>query len=282
MKCSLCGSDKIKMRFERVRDRSDIQVLECEQCTLVFLSSFEHISNEFYEESGMMNGKVDIKNYRQQSIVDDRRRFNDLKNKIIGKKVLDFGCGAGGFLHLGNELCEEIHGVELDKALNKIINGEGIKCYSNIDELEEKYDVITLFHVVEHLVNPTETLGKLKKYLKPNGILVIEVPNADDALLTLFNNEAFASFTYWSCHLYLYNEFTLKSLLKNAGYSVKAVKQIQRYPLSNHLYWLSKGMPGGHNHFGILDNPLLRQSYESSLAALGKCDTIIGEFQVID
>jgi len=282
MKCSLCGSDKIKMRFDRVRDRNDIKVLECEKCTLVFLSSFEHISDEFYEDSGMMNGKVNIKKYRQQSIVDDRRRYNDMKNKIIDKKVLDFGCGAGGFLHLANDLCEEIHGVELDRTLNKIINEEGIKCYSNIDELEEKYDVITLFHVVEHLVNPIETLEKLKKHLKPNGILLIEVPNADDALLTLFNSETFATFTYWSCHVYLYNDFTLKSLLKNAGYSVKAVKQIQRYPLSNHLYWLSKGLPGGHNHFGILDNPLLRQSYESSLAALGICDTIIGEFQVIN
>lgn len=275
--CSLCQSKNITLRYPYVRDNKDIQVLECEECGLVFLSSFNHISDEFYEESGMLNGTVNLKKYRQQSFNDDQRRANELRSKIIGKKVLDFGCGAGGFLHLIQSHTKYAVGVELDKNINKAINDEGIQCFANIEEIEGTYDVITLFHVVEHLVNPKEILNQLKKYLNTNGIVIIEVPNADDALLTLYNSKPFADFTYWSCHVYLYNSFTLQQLVKQAGFKVKLVKQIQRYPLSNHLYWLSQGKPGGHNHFGFIDNIVLDKEYESTLAAIGKCDTLLLE-----
>lgn len=275
--CSLCQSKNIIIRYPYVRDSKKLQVLECKDCGLVFLSSFEHVTDGFYEESGMLNGTVDLKKYRQQSYKDDNRRANSLREKLIGKKVLDFGCGAGGFLHLIQSFTNIAVGVELDRHINRTINNEGIQCFSNIEKIEGTYDVITLFHVLEHLVNPQEILNQLKEYLNPNGIIIIEVPNADDALLTLYKSKEFADFTYWSCHVYLYNSYTLKKLLEQAGYKVKLVKQIQRYPLRNHLYWLSQGKPGGHNQFGMLDNVILDHEYENTLAAIGKCDTLMLE-----
>ncbi|WP_391120342.1 class I SAM-dependent methyltransferase [Psychrobacillus sp. L3] len=280
--CSLCQSKNIKIRYPYVRDSKELQVLECEDCGLVFLSSFEHVTDAFYEESGMLKGTVDLKKYRQQSYKDDQRRANSLRDKLIGKKVLDFGCGAGGFLHLIQDYADIAVGVELDKQINRTINDEGVKCFPNIENIEGTYDVITLFHVVEHLVNPKEILNNLKKYLNPNGVIIIEVPNADDALLTLYNSKEFADFTYWSCHVYLYNSHTLKKLVEQADYQVKLVKQIQRYPLSNHLYWLSQGKPGGHNYLGLLDNVLLNQEYEDTLAAIGKCDTLLIECLIVE
>lgn len=279
-KCSLCQSENFKLRYPYVRDSKELQVLECKDCGLVFLSSFHHITDEFYEESGMLNGSVDLKKYRQQSYKDDYRRANTLRDKIVGKKVLDFGCGAGGFLNQIQSFTDIAVGVELDRHINRTINEEGIQCFPNIENIEGTYDVITLFHVVEHLVNPKEVLNNLKKHLNPNGTIIIEVPNADDALLTLYKNNEFADFTYWSCHVYLYNSYTLKRLVEQSGYQVKLVKQIQRYPLSNHLHWLSQGKPGGHNHLGLLDNVVLSQEYENALAAIGKCDTLMIEIKL--
>lgn len=277
MECTLCKSKKIKLRYPYVRDNKDISVLECENCGLVFLSSFDHVSNKFYEDSGMLNGNVNLKVYRQQSFKDDIRRANDLRDKFVGKKVLDFGCGGGGFLHLIKDVALVSEGLELDRDINRILNEEGICCYSDVSQINSKFDVITLFHVIEHLVNPTEVLQKLKLLLNPGGIILIEVPNADDALLTLYNNKAFADFTYWSCHVYLYNSYTLQRLVESTGFNVRMVKQIQRYPLSNHLYWLSNGKPGGHNHFALLNNVSINKEYESMLATIGKCDTLLME-----
>lgn len=280
MNCKLCGSSSTEVIHKGVRDRNDIDVLRCSNCTGVFLSSFDHITNEFYEESGMLNGSVNLKEYRMKSYEDDERRAKYVHNKIIGKKVLDFGCGAGGFLHLIKKFTDTANGVELDLSINRALNNENILCFNNIESIEGKYDVITLFHVLEHLPNPIEILNELKKYLTPNGIILIEVPHAEDALLTLYNSSAFANFTYWSCHLFLHTTFTLEKLAEQAGYHINYIKQIQRYPLSNHLYWLSNNKPGGHAVFNFLNNDTLSGEYENVLASIGKCDTLLMEIQV--
>ena len=69
---------------------------------------------------------------------------------------------------------------------------------------------------------------------------------------------------------------TLNFLAKKAGFEVEFIKHIQRYPLSNHLYWLSFNKPGGHEKWeGFLDSKELNLAYENQLAALGTTDTLI-------
>lgn len=132
-----------------------------------------------------------------------------------------------------------------------------------------------MFHVLEHIPDPKAILGELGKMLADDGQIIVEVPNADDALLTLYKNEPFSKFTYWGCHLFLYTAKTLKILFNQMNLKVNYIKQIQRYPLSNRLYWLANGKPGGHQKWHFLDSLELHAAYEKQLAALGKCDTIL-------
>jgi hypothetical protein len=103
----------------------------------------------------------------------------------------------------------------------------------------------------------------------------VEVPSSSDALLSLYNSVPFQNFTYWSPHLFLFNPDTFKKLSKKADLSLNWVKSIQRYPLSNHLHWLSHGLPGGHEKWSFLDSPNLTSAYEETLASLGITDTLI-------
>ena len=112
--------------------------------------------------------------------------------------------------------------------------------------------------------------------------MVIEVPSSEDALLTLYDNDAFQHFTYWSQHLFLFNAETLRLLATKAGLRVVSIQQFQRYPLSNHLHWLSRSLPGGHQNWSFLDTPALTESYAASLAAVGKCDTLIAHLEKIN
>jgi hypothetical protein len=66
--------------------------------------------------------------------------------------------------------------------------------------------------------------------------------------------------------------------MKKAGYKINYIKQFQRYGLSNHLYWLSKNNPGGHQKWSFLDSEELYGAYSAALAKINKCDTIIGSF----
>jgi len=273
--CTLCNSENIKNRKGSVRDNKDLEILECLNCGLVFLSEDSHIDNKFYEDSNMHN-IFDFKKWRKDTLNDDNRRFKFLENLLLNKKILDFGSGNGGFLNFAKDTAKEVLAVELEKAVEPYYIKDNIPLEHNLDNIDKKFDLITSFHVIEHIKEPLNILEKLKDLLEDDGKLIIEVPNANDALLTVYENESFSHFTYWSCHLYLYTQHTLELLAKKAGFEVEFIKHIQRYPLSNHLYWLSKNKPGGHEKWGnFLDSKELNKAYENQLASIGATDTII-------
>jgi len=137
-----------------------------------------------------------------------------------------------------------------------------------------------MFHVLEHINDPLKLLDKIKSKISDGGRVIIETPNSDDALLTLYGSDSFSNFTYWSPHLFLYNVRTLSDLMKTAGYKINYIKQFQRYSLSNHLYWLSNNKPGGHQEWSFLDSEELYGAYSSALGKINRCDTIIGSFKL--
>ena len=273
MKCYLCGGEKHKKRPGSVRDNPELAINECETCGLVFLQPDRKTN---YETGEMHSGSMTltINQWLQLCDKDDERRFKFLKDTVVNRDVLDFGCGPGGFLMRVKSLAKSVTGIELESRTQPHLLDRGIKT-----DYEGKYDLITAFHVVEHLESPAEKLRELSKHLKPDGRLIVEVPNADDVLLTLYESEAFSRFTYWSCHLYLFNAKTLAMLGEKAGLKVDYIKHIQRYPLSNHLYWLAKSMMGGHLEWEFLDSDFLTTAYEAQLAAIGKTDTLIAGFK---
>jgi len=282
--CYLCGGRDIAKRTGQVRDKPDIDILECRSYGLVFLSSFNHINNGFYESSGMDEVGIvnfntgDVEEWLRKTKYDDDRRFHFCSPLIDNKSVLDFGCGNGGFLLKARKKANKIVGIEPAKSLKSHFLKNEIVVHSNIDALSETFDIFTIFHVLEHIPDPRELLVKLGERLKEGGQLIIEVPSSDDALLRLYKCKLFSYFTYWSCHLFLFSAKNLKFLGEESGFKVNYVKQIQRYPLSSHLYWLSEGGPGGHEKWSFIDSEELNNAYESQLASIGYCDTLIASF----
>ena len=283
-KCYLCGYTEFNKRPGSVRDNPNLKILECASCGLVFLSSLDHIRDDFYKNSEMHDKEIpNVQTWLNDTAQDDNRRFSYLKSVLPNRRLLDFGCGAGGFLFKARELAATAQGVELETRLSNHYHENGLTVYSTLYDIpddirERKYDIITLFHVLEHIPDPRVILGELSKMLTDTGQIIVEVPNANDALLTLYQCEPFSNFTYWSCHLFLYTATTLQMLFNQMNLKVNYIKQIQRYSLANHLHWLANSLPNGHQKWHFLDSPELHTAYENKLSSLGKCDTIVGSF----
>lgn len=275
-KCYLCGQSEIEKIEGRVRNDESLDVLRCKNCSLVFLSSFEHICDCFYEENGMFGGsKIETDRWLQITKNDDDRRFNFLKKTVTGKKILDFGCGNGGFLSRAKASAQKVVGIEVQKSLQEFYDQNNLEIYADIEQVKNKFDLITMFHVLEHIKDPINLLKKLESKLTANGEIIIEIPNSNDALISIYKNKAFMDFTYWSCHLYLFNEKTLSTIIKKAGYKINYLKHVQRYGVANHLWWQVKKKPGGHNKLNFLNCKFLNKLYENVLASKKATDTII-------
>lgn len=99
------------------------------------------------------------------------------QNQGIGS-ILDIGAGTGDFLKVLKEKGWQVYGMEPNKNAVKLASEKGIELKSTLDDFNGKqFDVITLWHVLEHIPNLNETILKLSNLVKPNGTLIIAVPN---------------------------------------------------------------------------------------------------------
>jgi len=93
-------------------------------------------------------------------------------------KILDIGAGTGDFLLTAKNDGWETVGVEPSERAKEIAKGKGISFVEEISELENNsFDVITMWHVLEHVPNLELQIQELKRLLKPTGTLIVAVPN---------------------------------------------------------------------------------------------------------
>ncbi|WP_136482804.1 class I SAM-dependent methyltransferase [Cognatitamlana onchidii] len=151
-----------------------------------------------------------------------------LINNFAGEKktLLDVGCGTGDFLHKAQNNGWSISGVEPNDEARAIANSKTHKAVYNIEQLlqfeNNSFDVITLWHVLEHLPNLNEQLAVFKKLLKTNGTLVIAVPNYRS-----FDAGYYKSF--WAAfdvprHLWHFNRKSVSKLFNSIEMEVIKVK----------------------------------------------------------
>ena len=268
--------DKIELFHKGTRDDKDINVLKCTDTGILFLD--KNIQTNYEKHDLNYWKSFNIKEAREKTHEDDlRRKFlvqNFLKENY---KILDFGCGNGGFLNLlekGNKF-----GVELNKEMIKILEKEKFSVRNDINKFEEKFDLICMFHVLEHLDRPIEILKNIRKRMKENSTLIVEVPHANDALIKRYTCEKFKQFTFWSEHLILYTKETLEKILKLAGFENIKIRGEQRYNIFNHLHWLSRGEPGGDKKYHFRKNNLV-ENYNDYLKKENLTDTLIAEVKI--
>lgn len=262
----------------RVRDRDDVKALRCTRTGAIVLDRADHIDVTLYEQrSDLAYWGSETRQEKLAALYeDDARRAELIRARITGKKWLDVGTGLGGVLDYGKAFAEEIAAVEPQEGARKLLTDLGYQVFKGIEDAPDgHYDLITLFHVLEHTLDPVDILTTVRRKLAPGGSVVVEVPHAQDFLLSVLEVEAFRSFTLWSEHLILHTRITLDAVLAAAGFNQRVIEGFQRYPLANHLRWLAVGKPGGHIEWGHLRSVELDDAYSNMLARHDNTDTLI-------
>ena len=273
----------------RTRDKK-IKVIKDLKTKIIFLEKYI-TTNEYYSllkyndddikvsdksVTKITNVKTSSGNIKIPLIEDDYRRAVQFKKSLINKDILDFGCGWGGFLS-NVKSYKSLNGVELRRECINYIRKKikKINISDNLNSFDKKFDIITMFHVLEHVPYQIKTLKLLKSKLKNKGKIIIEVPHAEDFLILHEELKEFKNFIFWSEHLILHTYKSLKSILLKAGFKSVNIQYYQRYNFSNHLGWFLKRKPGGHNFYKEIISDSLNSSYCENLKKLGQTDTLI-------
>ncbi len=277
--CGLGLSDKASLKpyYHRVRDRDDISVLRCGRSGALLLSRCDQIGESYYQGqqdlsywSTMKPGEAVL-----EGAEDLDRRSRDLRYIVANKRWLDVGTGVGGILQRNGPLAAEAAVVEPQSGVHDWLRTLGYPVYTDLESAPARhFDVVTLFHVFEHVVAPLAFLMEVRNRMATGGLIVVEVPHARDFLLSFLELDAFKRFTFWSEHLLLHTRLTLEAFLRAAGFHQISTRGCQRYPLANHLMWLASGRPAGQIIWPELRTPQLDDAYGEMLAGLDMTDTL--------
>ena len=270
MKCYLCGSSRLIVARTKLRHDIRRNVLKCEDCGIVYLEPKKEALADFYAEdyrklyTPVIGEVLNSREIFEMYLPYQHSRIDEIKDRLTpDMKVLDVGCSAGHFLYVLKDYVQECIGIEFNKENAEFVNRElGIKTYTEpIEETglsPDYFDLITAFQVLEHIDDPIQLLTTLRQYLKPDGYLYLEVPNINDALISVYNTEPYGDFWYREPHIFYYSPKTLLMLLERSGFEGD-ISTIQRYNFINQLNWILTGKPQESADIGMSD-PILVSS----------------------
>ncbi len=225
--CNVCGSSDFEEVYpDELGDsppvvdynftqetRKIYRTVKCLSCGLIFTNPMPDFQDAYEDNVD----EVYLASEKQRRITAAKSVDKILKYKP-GGKLLDVGCATGVFLDAA-EKHFDVEGIELSRWASELagtrhkVYNEPLSCL----DISERYDVVTLWGVIEHFQDPSREIALIAKALKPGGVLVVYTGNVD-ALLPRIMGKAW--WWFQGMHLYYFSEKTCRQLLGNHGMNV--------------------------------------------------------------
>jgi SAM-dependent methyltransferase len=224
--CNLCADHRAGVKFSK----DNFSIVQCPGCGLVYVGEdpaeidFENLYGESYYKGGDDKVFADYLGQEGERRAAARRKLWGLKRLVPSGRLLDVGCAAGFFL-VEAAAAYDVEGVELSAFSSRFAREHfGLKVTTGA--LAEarfpsgRFDVITLWDVIEHVPNPLAVLSEASRLLRPGGHLVLTTGDIDSSL-------AKAKGADWSLmgppwHLYYFSKATMSRMAQGAGLQVKS------------------------------------------------------------
>jgi len=180
--------------------------------------------NDYVEGMGLNEDNPHFKEEYQPIYQSEKAMtFKDLcfpYEKGENKKWLDVGCANGLFVGWIERFGYDAVGVDVSNEMIKIARSKGLNCYcKDPSELDDLYDVISMWDVIEHLLDPIDLVVKVSKRLKRGGSLLLQTPCTGIISDTFGNN--WREYTYPN-HLHFFSQEALFNVLTCHGFSVNS------------------------------------------------------------
>lgn len=238
-KCPWCDSERTQIHLwlkDEFLTKEDFQIYECLRCGLLFTEpkpSKDKIG-EYYKSEEYYSHQENKKGFIPKLY--ERVKAVNLKNKFriatSGKKegnLLDIGCGVGDFIHFSEQRGWQCTGVEPSeeaKAIAKKRIKAEILSSQELEQLpNESFDIITMWHVLEHVEDIKWQIAQLERLIKKDGRVVIAVPNFKSYDAT-FYKEKWAAYDV-PRHLYHFNKETIIKIFKTNRLNIKETNKLR-------------------------------------------------------
>ena len=229
--CHICGAKKAKPLYTYLYNDKQSEILQCVECRHLFLYppplvELTERTMDSLSDAELFGNKL-FKWLYEYCVID--REIRSVKKYLQEKnpKLLDIGCGTGWSTAIWQKNGFSVTGLEPSEARTKLAK-EAYRINvvnRHIEDFttEEKFDVVILRHLLEHIENPVAMLKKVSAFLKPRGFLVIVIPNINCIGRYVFH-ENWEWILPW--HLHFYTPKTLTRLTTKMGFKILRLYQM--------------------------------------------------------
>lgn len=221
--CFNCNSTSVIL-YKKIDNYS---IYQCSVCKLLLTDNDKSLRNSINKKTYSQNYINDYLKYRKKDLI---RSFKgdlvDIEKRKFGGNILDIGCGPGLLLYVFKKYSKypwKLFGIDINvKSINvahKIINANyKVMPVNKIDYVDNFFDCICCYDILEHLISIDDSLNQIKRVLKPDGLLVIQVPN----YLSLMQMLSKEDWDWWCVpdHVLHFNIYTIKTILEQHGFKI--------------------------------------------------------------
>lgn len=235
--CPSCGAARFRIR----RNEPPHIIVKCLQCSLVFVANppvEERIYEEYYSDR-----EPPGEDYRYGSPEDrlaelyaiNQQRVSLIGNYRLAGRIFDVGCGRGYFLKTARERNFDATGIDIsDRAVSYAQREYSLNVrratIEDVGTSDEQFDIVTLWHVLEHLNEPLHALRIVNRILAESGFCVVEVPNLRSVKF-IASGGRWVGGNHPRYHRTFFTATTLRHVLLKAGFShVQRVNISYRIP----------------------------------------------------
>jgi 2-polyprenyl-3-methyl-5-hydroxy-6-metoxy-1,4-benzoquinol methylase len=219
--CPTCGSGEARPEI----DKDHMQILRCADCDLVYVSPtfdeahyLEVYASQEYQDIVRDLG-IKSHDYRVERFGRERVGLMARHLSAPRPRYLDVGCSTGFVVEAAREAGWDAIGIDLNPSAVEfgVTRGLDLRPVALEDGgfEPESFDAVSLFDVLEHLIDPAGTLRACTRLLRPGGIVFLYVPNYDSASRLLMGKAA--HFIWPTHHLNYYTPATARDLLARHG-----------------------------------------------------------------
>lgn len=221
-RCPSCGNSTGSSRYRYQYDACEALVYNCLSCSFEFLrplplAQIEDRQMDTVNDAELFHSAIFKFLHKKLIIYPEISRVQ----KLLGRtnfSMLDVGCGTGWISQVWADAGALVTGLEPSVARATVARERGIRvlsCYAEDLDDTERYDLIVIRHVLEHLEDPKAILHSFLSHLNPNGVLLVIVPNIDCIGRKIFDTD-WTWVLPWHCNFF--NPRSLTQLLEESGY----------------------------------------------------------------
>jgi 2-polyprenyl-3-methyl-5-hydroxy-6-metoxy-1,4-benzoquinol methylase len=222
--CAVCGN-KDPLQFSLKYQKENFAVTTCNRCSFHFIPPY-YRKNIVYTQYKNADVTAAVRAGNNQVKIERHKlRFRFIRKFIREGRLFDLGAGWGHFMLAGKELGYDVYGIEISEQPYLYCVNDLKLPVDHIDffEMDEarKFDIITMWDVLEHIDKANDFLAKCSKLTRPGGYLFLQVPQIDSYIARKHKDQ-------WKMmgldHVNYFGKETIRQILANNGYEVLEIK----------------------------------------------------------